>query len=130
VLSRSRLARCRQAFEQYTRRRPPKGDGSGSTWPQMTQRLIRRRWSLLGSIHGRFCQDLAHPVLSKNLVDTPSFPLRSVAIVVMNDAAEHVTAAHWSLALVTRFWDWNLLGKTLMGSCCVEEYNVFTHDAP
>jgi hypothetical protein len=50
-LSRSRLACCRQAFEQYLRRRPPNDDGSGRISPHTKQRLIRRRRSLLGNFH-------------------------------------------------------------------------------
>jgi hypothetical protein len=52
-LSRSRFARWRQALEQFTRRRPPSGEESGSTVAHTTQRRSRRR-SLLGQRRCRY----------------------------------------------------------------------------
>ena len=57
------------------------------------------------------------------------FPLRSVTIVVMDDATEHVATAHWPFALTTRFGDRNLLLEALMRTGRVEERDVIAHHA-
>jgi len=81
-LSRSRLARCRQAFEQYTRRRPPSGDdGLGSLSPHTMQRLTRRR-SLLGRYH--YAWRLAYLCLV--IVCRSAFHLGTVACTIIQPA--------------------------------------------
>lgn len=69
-------------------------------------------------------------VLSKNLVTPGFFPLRSVAIVVMDDPSQNVATAHRSMDSAICLGDGNLLFDALIGTCGVEERKVFTHDTP
>jgi hypothetical protein len=55
--------------------------------------------------------------------------LRSVAVVVMDDATESVATAHWTMALTTRFRDRNPLLEAVMWACRVEDSDVIAHDA-
>lgn len=56
------------------------------------------------------------------------FPLRSITIVIVNDAAQHVAAAHRATGSATWFGGGNLLIDALMRARGVEERHVVTHD--
>jgi len=65
----------------------------------------------------------------KKLGKYAGFPLRSIAVVVMDDATENVTTTYWPIALPIRFGDWNLLIEALMWARRVEEFNIFAHNS-
>jgi hypothetical protein len=97
---------------------------------------VRQSW-LIGSFSGMamfdgltiwpfstFARTLKKPRTS------PGFPLRSVAIVIVDDPTQHVATAHRPIDLATCLGDGDLLIDALVGARGVEELNIVTHYTP